>query len=330
MTLQKAMTDFLGPGKTLSWLVADEVLRRLDHESGSTSGSKIETPTQAGDRGDTNVLHYDIIRMAGPKSKMNNAIRRDVKEKGGYRVFFRPNSELALGPGHTHLSITYKILADPRTAARYPVRFHISPPKQQKGPHSVEWALHNRTDLRPEVILRAMPSGSRHTKFVHIRGDGADAFFTNIVAKRYFPQIPDPRKDKVQPDLPGKADRTQAATDTQARPSPELQMKFERAVERKMQKATASIHDNLEKSLEKVVRRRLKKLNGGPTTPLLEEILIMERRKRVLTEQAIPRVWEHVARGFGIKIEPTVVAEGDPVDGSDGVPSPPMTSSTSS
>lgn len=329
MTLQEAMSDFLGPGKTLSWRVADQVLRRLDHESGSMNGGKVETPSQAGDKEDANVLHYDIIRIAGPKSKMNSAIRRDVKVKGGYQVFFRSNSELALGPGHTHLSIAYKILADPRTAARYPVQFHISSSKKQKGPHSVQWALHNRADLRPEVILRAMPSGSRHTTFVHTREDGADAFF-NIVAKRYSPRIRDPRRDKVRPDLLGKADRTQAPTGTQARPSPELQMKFERAVERKLQKFTPPIHDNLEKSLEKAVKRRLKKLNGGPTTPLLEEILIMERRKRVAIEQAIPKAREYVARGFGIKIEPTGVAEDDLVDGLDAVPSPPVISSTSS
>lgn len=326
MTMQKAVEDVLKPGKTLSWRVADEVLRRLEHQSESTNGGNVETSSYAGDKGDTDMLHYDVISIKESKKSLNSAVKRTISEKGMYRVFFRSNAELAPGRGQHPLSTAYRLLTDPDTAARYTVQIHISSPRNQKGPHGVEWALQNRADLRPEVITRAMPSqaGARHMQFVHIKEDGTDAFFT-ITAQSYRTREPHLPNDKVQPDPPGKADRKQAATGTQAQLSTELQMRFELALKKSMRRTKASIHRKFERSLKKTVRRRLKQFNGGPTAPLPGEISRMQERKRSAIEQALPKVRANVERGSGIKAGLAGVSEDEPVDGSGGGPSPPVT-----
>ncbi|KAG8162813.1 hypothetical protein KVR01_007291 [Diaporthe batatas] len=318
MTLQRALTDVLRPGTTLSWRVGDEALRQLGLEGRSTdaSGAEVETSTCASDKGVNNcILHYDIIKIEESSDRLDvsSAIIRDVREKGMYRLFSRSNGELPGGPGPYSLPMAYKILEDPDMAARYPVQFHITSPKNRMGPHGVEWALHNRADLRPEVPNLAGDATWE---------DRTDDFF-KITARKHRPRVPPAPKDKAQPDPPGpgKVNRTQAAqaaTGTQARLSRESQIKFEDALGKALRKTTAHIHRNHQKLLKTTVRRRLKKLNGGPTTPLPAEVSQMKEKEEAAIEQVLLKVRANFERRHGIKIEPTGVPEDDSLEGSRG------------
>lgn len=317
MTMHKVMKDFLGPGKILSWRGPGEVPGRPHSTTESrrpADGGEIETlaSTRATprDKPKNVILHYDIISIPEPEDKpLDSAVRRTLEEKGKFQVFVRSNAPIASGPGHNmhQLSNAYKILANPLTGPQYPVEFHIASPRNPKAPHGLKWALRNRVDLHPGVIVRAFPHDVLYAAFIQMKSDGTDAFFA-VVRKSSDPELHHPPKDKEESDPPGEANRTQEASGKQSQLSPERQMQFERALVRSLQRTEAAIHRKFQRSLRTTVRRRLKKVKGSPTTPLPEEISEMQERKKAVIEQALPKVREHIARSFGIKTSPPSVA----------------------
>jgi hypothetical protein len=317
MSMKQVMRDFLGPGKTLSWRPKSEVLRRLDRESPGAVGDEGENSVEP----NSQILHYEIISISPSEFKPTTDALRLPRQKGMYQVFTQSDAQLASAPPQMQLAGAYRLLRDPRDGARYPVHIHIGLPRDPKGPYSIRWAIENRVDLRPDVIMRAMPDGVKITTKPHMRRDGTDVFWS-FVAKHYDPgsrSFRGPVRRPLSVKEPLKGHRL--FVDLSAKE----QINFERQLKTALKKKAAIIRNQCERLLDKTVDQRLKKFNGGHTGPLPEERSQMQEQVRAAIERETPKVWRAVERKFGIKPGSTDAFENDPVHVSKTASSSPKT-----
>ncbi|KAK7702408.1 hypothetical protein SLS64_009700 [Diaporthe eres] len=232
----------------------------------------------------------------------------------------------------TTLAGAYHLLGSPTYGARHPVKFHVRLPPEDPSRHRVQWAVRNRVDLHPEVIMRAMPEGVRCTTFPRIRTDGWNLIWS-CVAQNYDPLARQVAKAAQQ--LQGEEGKAKRPSGKEARSRPklsgeiadgaELKEKFERALGKAVKKQTALVRAKYEKYLRKAVERRLEKDPGSPRAPLPEETARMKKRVEATIEMAMAKVRASVQYDFGIDPASTAAAEDGTVDESEEVVSSPKT-----
>lgn len=329
MAMPRVMKEFLGPGKMLSWRPSDEVLSRSDsqtHRSGDSEGRSSANPLKG-------VLDYEIIDISRPGSILISAFRSKLKENGMHEVPIRPVVRLADPETRLELMRAYQLLAHPRDGARYPVRFHV---QRRERPFDAKWAVRNRVDLHPEVMIRALPDGVWCTTFPRIHRDGSDVVWS-WAAKHYEPR---PRRSKgptsrrlAQAGEGSDERRPKAAhgggepSDKMAATSAGREQRVEHALEKALRKSAKAIRVKYNNILRAATRRRHREVLGSPAAPLPEERAGIEERIEVVIERAMPKVRESVQRTFGIEPGPATAAKSDAVDESESAHSSPKSPS---
>lgn len=323
MDMPKVMSEYLGPGKLLNWRPSDEVSNGSDSRSRRKAGdSKGEPPVKPGE----DVLDYGIVDISHPMPSKKFYTSLGNKEAGLHNVILRCNHPPTASLERTTLAGAYHLLGSPTYGTRHPVKFHVRLPPEDPSRHRVQWAVRNRVDLYPEVIMRAMPEGVRCTTFPRIRTDGWNLIWS-CVAQHYDPlarQVA--RAARHLQGEEGKAKRP-SGKEAWSRPKlsgeradgAELKEKFEQALKKALKKQRAHIRVNHEKDLRKVVKRRLEKDPGSPHAPLPEETAKMKKRMEAAIERAMAKVRASVEYDFGIEPAAAAAVEDDPVGESEGV-----------
>lgn len=285
MDMPKVMSEYLGPGKLLSWRPSDEVSNGSDSRSrrkaGDNKGEVSVKPVE-------DVLDYEIVSISRPMPSKKFYTSLGNKEDGLHNVILRCNHPPTASSERTTLAGAYHLLGSPTYGARHPVKFHVRLPPEDLSHHRVQWAVRNRVDLHPEVIMRAMPEGVRCTTFPRIRTDGWNLIWS-CVAQHYDPLAR--QVARAARHLQGEEGEAKGPSAKEARNRPklsgetadeaELNEKFERALGKAVKKQRTLIRANHEKDLRKAVERRLEKDPGSPHAPLPEETARMKKRMRL-------------------------------------------------
>lgn len=324
--MPEVMSKFLGPGKMLSWRRPDDAPTKpssssqadgADDGADDGKGTKSNKHTKRGKLAKF-VPDYEIIDIAREGAKFPLAFRTALRDKGMLDVVLRANSRLPASSTHIQLIRAYQILADPAHGARYPVRFHIIPPAKFSDQRRTSWAIKNRADLHPEVIMRAMPEGVEIRMAPQIDKVGWNVVWSYAAAhygyrlswpkagpERGAGEEPGPHEGRTAGAALGKQRLTEAGADT-----PELRERIEATVAAAMGKQAVIISGNYEKELSKAVAKRRSKDPNSPATPSPEEAARVQEKIRTVIKRAMPNIRAAIMRQFGV--EPGTEPEPEP------------------
>lgn len=339
----EVMSKLLGPGKMLSWRSPVEAPRQPDSSSQAdgandgkgTKGAKGTKSSKHTKRGKLAkfVPDYEIIDIARKGANFPTAFRAALRDKGVHDVVLLANSRLVARPWRTQLVRAYQILAHEANGARYPVNFHIFNPQDRSDQRRIKWAVKNRADLHPEVIMRAMPEGVQMKMAPRIDSIGGDLVWSCAAA--HYGRLPSrprrstwaeagvaakgepaPHEGRTARAALGKQRLTGAGADT-----PELREKLEAAVAAAMGKQAVSIWRNHRRELGKAVAKRRSKDPSSPAAPSREEVAMVQEKTRTVIERAMPKIRAAVMRDFGVEpeTEPGPEPEAAVKDGDGGV-----------
>lgn len=312
--MPEVMSKLLRPGKMLSWRPTVEAPTDTDSSS-QAGGANDGKGTKGGEGTKSNmhtklgklakfVPHYEIIDIAREGAKFPIAVRAAIRDKG-MQVVLRANSRLTASSTRIQIIQAYQILAEPVHGARYPVRFHIIPPAKRPAQRRTNWAIKNRADLHPEVIMRAMPEGAQIRMAPQIDKVGWNVVWSYAAAhyghRLSWPKAgpepdageePGPHEGRTARAALGKQRLTEAGADT-----PELREKLEAAVAATMGKQAVSISRNYEKELSKTVAKRRSKDPSSPATPSREEAARVQ--EKTVIKRALPKTRAAIMRNLG-------------------------------
>lgn len=334
MGMPKVMSEYLGPGKLLSWRPSDDVSDGPDSRSGREAGYSKGEPSIKPAK---DALDYEIINISfpAPAKKFFNSLRN--RREGMHNVVLRCNHPPSALSERTMLAGAYHLLGDPILSAicpvRFNIRFNIRLPPEAPDRYRIRWAVRNRVDLHPEVIMRAMPEGVRCTTSPRIRVDGWNLVWSCVA--RDYGALARRRANSAQ-HLRGAEEKK--AKEARSRPKlsgemangAELQEKFERALGKAQRKQTAVIRETHEKRLRKAVKIRLDKYPDSPRAPLPEEKAKMKESMKAVIDQAMLKVRASIEYDFGIRQAPTAAVEDDAVDQASPISKSPMKDDRSS
>lgn len=175
------MEKHLGPGKALSRL-----LKRPPPGEEGAKGSAGEDGLVTAREGPKRPFTYDLLALntfrripknRGASNNQQSSLPKDVIGCRADEVHLR----IDITPKYLQIELTraYRFLAAGRLLA-----VHLHRPMGKSYPETIPWAMQNRMDLHPEVILRAMPEGTLCV--VQPRIDEAETDLVWMYASREF------------------------------------------------------------------------------------------------------------------------------------------------